>query len=536
MNQIDLVALSQLEPAVYNPRETDQFRLRLLQLSLSKLGFILPLYATPEGHLLSGHQRLLCAELLQANHVPLVRVAAVGEASRNINLVFNRATNDMKSNDTSDKLLASMNFDRITEMAADIPDKKVNTPEFYRCMDARMTPIEDLLKMEKTDYEVPAVAMANKLFRFRVFMPLVVTESGRIINGAFRLYAAADKQSNWQFDKWVPKGMFPAVTIPDAEADLAVTLLNMISMRFTLERQYADQLRFGAFRRPTNIVKDILPTMRVWVDGRKKSARDSLKKPEQFWNGFRRELGESILDFGAGQRRQEDILTKKGIECLSWEPYPCPQEKDPEREDKEANLGEPHLGLSRRLTDNLLDEVERGRTFSAITLAAVLNSVPFEMDRRHVLLICNSLCSYGTRLIGSLRHVRSQDKSHEIKTRLAPDGKTRVALSMFPLDYEPNLTLGDISVMPKVQRFHTPQEAEALLKLFFMQVELIDGGQYIFFRATAPRRTKPELLKKALLHEFNLPYRDGETIGRGERALEAFGRRLNINFREVPDV
>ncbi|QSY98539.1 hypothetical protein J2J97_32045 (plasmid) [Rhizobium bangladeshense] len=536
MNKIDLVALSQLEPAVYNPRETDPFRLRLLQLSLSKLGFILPLYATPNGHLLSGHQRLLCAELLQSTHAPLVYVDTEIEASRNINLVFNRATNDMKTNDTSDKLLSSMNLDKVTELAASISDKKVNTPEFYRCMTAELQPIEDLLKMEKAEYELPAVTMAAKLFRWRLFMPIVVTDSGRIINGSFRLYAAADRQSRWEFDKHVPRGQFPVVTIPDAEGDLAVTLLNMISMRFTLERQYADQLRFGAFRRPTNIVKDILPSLRVWVDGRPKTARDSLKDPTKFWHGFRKEHGESLLDFGAGQRRQEDILRQKGVECLSWEPYPCPQEKDEERLDENANKGEPNLALVRRLTDHFLAEIAAGRSFSTITLAAVLNSVPFEIDRRYVLLIVSALCSYGTRLVGSVRHVRSQDKAHEIKTRLSGDGKTRTALSMFPLDYEPNLTLGDISVMPKVQRFHEPEEIDALLKLFFMKTEVMDGGQYIFFRCTAPRRPKPELLKKALLHEFNLPYRDGETIDRGKQALAAFGQRLKINFDEVPDV
>jgi hypothetical protein len=310
----------------------------------------------------------------------------------------------------------------------------------------------------------------------------------------------------------------------------------MISMRFTLEKQYADQLRFGAFRRPTNIVKDILPPLRVWVDGRPKAAHESLKDPEKFWHGFRKEHGENLLDFGAGQRRQEDILAKKGIDCLSWEPYPCPQEKDPERLDESTPNGEPSLTLVRRLTDKFLDEIAAGRSFSAITLAAVLNSVPFEIDRRYVLLITSALCSYGTRLVGSVRHVRSQDSVHIARTRVSSDGKAHMAMSMFPLDYEPNLTLGDISVMPKVQRFHTPEEIDALLKLFFMKTEIIDGGQYIFFRCTAPRRPKPELLKKALLHEFNLPYRDGETINRGKEALQAFGQRLSINFDEVPDV
>lgn len=540
MNQIDLVALSQLEPAVYNPRETDPFRLRLLQLSLTKLGFILPLYAMPTGHLLSGHQRMLAAELLGAKHVPVVRATINEKRKENVNVIFNRTTNDMRVGDTSDKLLKAMNLDYVTELAASIPDKQPDTPEFYRCMSAQLRSIDDLLEMEKGPYEEGAIAAASTLLRMKLFMPIVVTDTGKVINGTYRLYAAADQQSKWgKFGEIVPKGMYPTVTISEAEGELATLLLNMISMRFTLERQYADKLRFGAFRRPSNLVEDLVASIRFWPDGCKsKSAQQSLKDPPKFWSNLRRELGESFLDFGAGQRRNEEILAKKGIECVSWEPYPVVQEgRDPEFETADS-AGEPNLQLAQRLTDNLLDKVASGTVFSSIVMSAVLNSVPFEADRRHILLIVNALCSMGTRVIGSVRHVRVKDKvtaGISNKGRMTSDGKIGVAMAVFSLDYEPNLTIGDISVMPKVQRFHTPEECDALLKMFFMKTEVYDCGAYVQFRATAPRRPDPKLLKKALLHEFNLPYRDGQTLDRGRQALEAFGRRLKINFDEVPD-
>ncbi len=76
-NNVEMVPIDNVVPAAYNPREADETRLQLLGTSLKKLGFILPLFATPEGHLLSGHQRVTVARTLGCTHVPVVRRAAV---------------------------------------------------------------------------------------------------------------------------------------------------------------------------------------------------------------------------------------------------------------------------------------------------------------------------------------------------------------------------------------------------------------------------------------------------------------------------
>lgn len=52
-----LVDVTEIEPSTYNPRIADPARLDLIELSLRKLGFLLPLYATPDGEIISGHQR-----------------------------------------------------------------------------------------------------------------------------------------------------------------------------------------------------------------------------------------------------------------------------------------------------------------------------------------------------------------------------------------------------------------------------------------------------------------------------------------------
>ena len=55
---VELVPVERLKPADYNPRRADAERLALVRLSLSRLGFSASHFvATPDGEILSGHQR-----------------------------------------------------------------------------------------------------------------------------------------------------------------------------------------------------------------------------------------------------------------------------------------------------------------------------------------------------------------------------------------------------------------------------------------------------------------------------------------------
>ena len=100
MNSIELVPVSALRPAFYNPREADAERLELVRLSLRKLGFLLPLVATLDGEILSGHQRHQEAVDMGATRVPVMRVDVPETLRRGINILFNRATNDIALQDT----------------------------------------------------------------------------------------------------------------------------------------------------------------------------------------------------------------------------------------------------------------------------------------------------------------------------------------------------------------------------------------------------------------------------------------------------
>lgn len=79
---VELVPVERLKPAGYNPRRADAERLALVRLSLSRLGFLLPIVATPDGEILSGHQRHAVAMSMGARQVPVMFVDISQERRR----------------------------------------------------------------------------------------------------------------------------------------------------------------------------------------------------------------------------------------------------------------------------------------------------------------------------------------------------------------------------------------------------------------------------------------------------------------------
>lgn len=93
---IKLVPIDAVQASEYNPRRNDEKRLALTELSLRKLGFLLPIYADESGEILSGHQRHLVASRMGFRQIPVEYVSGktLGER-RAVNVLFNRATNDL---------------------------------------------------------------------------------------------------------------------------------------------------------------------------------------------------------------------------------------------------------------------------------------------------------------------------------------------------------------------------------------------------------------------------------------------------------
>lgn len=72
---IKLVPIDAVKASEYNPRRNDEKRLALAELSLRKLGFLLPIYADEHGEILSGHQRQLVARRIGFPEIPVEYVS-----------------------------------------------------------------------------------------------------------------------------------------------------------------------------------------------------------------------------------------------------------------------------------------------------------------------------------------------------------------------------------------------------------------------------------------------------------------------------
>lgn len=66
-----LIDIDKVQPSTYNPRTADPRRLDIIELSLRKLGFLLPIYASEDGEIISGHQRHHVAKRMGLKQIPV---------------------------------------------------------------------------------------------------------------------------------------------------------------------------------------------------------------------------------------------------------------------------------------------------------------------------------------------------------------------------------------------------------------------------------------------------------------------------------
>ena len=357
-----LVNVKDIAPSTYNPRVADPKRLDLIELSLRKLGFLLPLYATPDGEIISGHQRHHVACRMGASQVPLAVTRPMDLAERKgVNVVFNRATNDLGQSDTVEKINTQLNAADVEKLAKAVPDKEVDSPEFFPCLNAKLHPIAPFLKANQGRWKNYALNLAKTLKRRGIAMPIVATRDYRVVNGIGRLQHYAE----------LGEEQVPVVFITDEEGKLAEAMLNYLSMDFDIHRRYEDLLRHNSFRRLRQVRESLGRGFIFAVAGDATAKSFDVTKPENRdrWIG---KFGRCVLDFGAGHLHETRILRSLGVMVTPFEPY---RVADSNEIDKEASVA-----LAREFLHAIGTEKLR---YSSIFISSVLNSVPFRADREH---------------------------------------------------------------------------------------------------------------------------------------------------------
>lgn len=496
---IETVPIKTVHVDPTNPRKSDPARMGLLRLSLMKLGFIQPLFVTPQGMLLSGHQRTAVSTELGYQHVPVIRVDLPPQEIAGANILFNRATNDFSAFDTGASAMGRLDLDTVLAAAEALPDQDINTSFAINCKEERAA---DILKGHAERYEKKAVMLAAAVLRMGIKIPAVVSESGQIVNGIYRLFAAIESGS----PTW------PVIRIPDAHAVVALNFLNYLSMDFAIDDDFQKLLRFSAYRRPQNNRGMVPKAYRFWANG-ERTLQDKDSYSTQYWVKFRELHGNSVLDFGAGLGKVAPYLQTKGIDAIDFEPY---------RIDPDKDAGVPDADYSRQQAKRFLSQIaDPKRRFDSIFLASVLNSVPFPADRLCVLAIVHALCSKQTVVYGTCRDI--SDFNYEY-------GGIRNA-NYFSLGTEPGVRLGDVARNPKIQKFETQDSARAMFSRFWKTIDFWPGGNVFYYRLADPMVFHPASVAKALEFEFDLPYKDKSTMGLAEEAKKAFSRRLGITLK-----
>lgn len=357
---IKLEALSAVKPSAYNPRTTDPARLDLIELSLRKLGFLLPLFADSAGDISSGHQRHIVAERMGLSVIPVERLdrEMALDVRRSVNVMFNRATNDMDASDSPAELLARLSAVDIEALAQAIPDVDRRNPrEMYPCLYPEVRPIRPMLLANRGRWNRHARNMARQLANKNIRMAVIVRPDGWVINGIGRLEHAAESGEE----------TLPVVVVPEEKAAFAEACLNLISMDFDLQGRYADFFRYSSFRRARVHVpgNDLGYGFTMFAFGDVHPNEVQLQSNAEHRLQWERVHGTTIMDFGAGRLKETRNLRALGFHVTAFEPFYCPDGETISREETAA------------LAEAFFDDVAAGVEWDSIFLSAVLNSVPF---------------------------------------------------------------------------------------------------------------------------------------------------------------
>jgi hypothetical protein len=507
---LKVVSTEDIRPSTYNPRQADPERLELVKLSLSKLGWLLPIYADAGGEILSGHQRhYVATEMMGMKEVPVAYTKAMTLPQRKaINIAFNRGTNDMESHTLTGTLADAIRNSGVVEMAENLPDAAGTMP----ILNARQEPINPILKANTGRWSRHAKNVSRMLIHRGVEMPVIVNEDNRVINGIGRLeqYAILKYKS------------VDILRLPNEIADVAEVMLNLLTMDFDLHRRYSDELRYNSFRRAYTTRKQLGVGMTFAAVNSSKRMEFDILNPTHA-SGWKKVYGTRILDFGAGHLWETEMMRKAGCTVSPFEPYHVGQG------------GQIDKVKSMDLTDKFLSDVATGVDWDTIFLSSVLNSVPFEADRFHIVQLLNALAQpTATHPEGAqvcaVALSTANDSWRDNTAQKTGLNKTHYDRPSFRLDHEPGVSLADFLDVPKIQKYHSMPEFQALFASTFGKAQTNHVGTNCQGVFRDPLPVNPVKLAAAIDFEFELPYPDGTRMERSRQARAAFEKRLGITL------
>lgn len=505
--ELEVVSLDDIHPDPINPRERIADTAAALNLSLLKLGHVLPLVIDTDGAIVSGHQRHTSLRDLGASVAPAFRVGRPpDDLFRGARLMlFNLASADIADRVNHDPSSDRARLDDVMSRLAERPDVDLDDPDAWPCMNIAERDPRDFLDanpdivLGKDSKADGTLVLARS--PYKVKLPILVDPSGKVVVGRQRFAAAVTSdEATW-----------PTITVED-DALIGDTL-NAIAMGYAAAPM-VDVMRASVWLQAAWRRKRLGLGFTHYVAPSEPSHAFELDERRDEWVD---KHGSYVADIGAGHMSESALLNEAGIRSVAFEPYAVPPgEARPDRDH------------TRKMARVFLDEIAKGKPFTSVFASAVLNQVPFEEDRYRVLSLVHALCGPRTHAYISCLGTHASAWQTFASGRNSP---RPLATDLRVGGFEPRTqvtSLGQGRVM--IQKWHTEDELTHLVSQFWKMWRVGRSADSLFVEAWDPVPMKRGNVRRAIEFEFDLPWGDGERLGLVDEALAAFSKRLRIEL------
>jgi len=481
---IQLIDISKVSKAEYNPRKRDKKRFDLLKLSLQIFGWLMPAFIDENNVLLSGHQRTEAWEELGYNQIPVIKLTGLSlDQKKSFNLLFNLATNDLERN---------IKIKNLPQINTEVSQENSN---LYSCLETKIISI-DKVKWNKDLFD-DGFQYSNSLIKKNVFIPIVIDKDYNIINGSKRLVSLL-RNGYKEAECIIYKGQ---------NSKTVKKFLNCISMDFKIEDKYSDILKYSSFRRPRLIRKSLGMGYLAWI-GFKRGVDFNFQN-ESHQSKFIKFFGRNQIEIGGGHLTEHNKI-KTFINHNSFEPYHCVNNN-------------PSLEASRKITNVFLENLEKKKKWSSVIIPSVFNSVPFERDRENIVIIAGVFdCPVYINLL-------TITKQQFVIVTGKKTNKDALNSIYMPANYEKNVIIGSIDEgKPKAQKAYELQEAKTFFTKFYKNVKIYSKHNQFFVKLKGPIKVSEQRFIEAVEEEFNLPYPNNQSLQMQNKAIQVLKKYYDI--------
>ncbi len=118
--KIDYVKIGELREYSSNPKIHEEKQIQQIAKSINKFGFTNPILVDEKSEIIAGHGRLLAAQLLKLETIPIIRLTYLSEAEKR---AYRIADNKLSENGRWDTDLLKLEFSEIEKLALNLEDE-----------------------------------------------------------------------------------------------------------------------------------------------------------------------------------------------------------------------------------------------------------------------------------------------------------------------------------------------------------------------------------------------------------------------------